>query len=64
MGAPAEGDAMAESQPFQLRKIGHVVLNVSDLEACARFYTEVLGLESQRRLQGRSAPGAVWSSCA
>ena len=30
---------------FQLRKIGHVVLNVTDLEASVRFYTEVLGLE-------------------
>ena len=30
--------------PFHLRKIGHVVLNVSDLEASVRFYTELLGL--------------------
>ena len=29
--------------PFQLRKIGHVVLNVTDLESALRFYTEVLG---------------------
>ena len=28
---------------FQLRKIGHVVLDVTDLEASLRFYTEVLG---------------------
>ena len=30
---------------FELKKIGHVVLNVSDLEAAVRFYTEVLGLQ-------------------
>ena len=29
--------------PFRVGKIGHVVLNVSDLERSVRFYTEVLG---------------------
>ena len=29
---------------FQLRKIGHVVLNVTDLERAVAFYTGVLGL--------------------
>src|SRR6516165_10048813 len=29
--------------PFRIGKIGHVVLNVSDLERSVRFYTEVLG---------------------
>ena len=32
-------------QPFALRKIGHVVLNVTDLEASVRFYA-VLGPEN------------------
>jgi len=27
------------------RKVGHLVLNVSDVEASTRFYTEVLGFE-------------------
>ncbi|HZQ61286.1 MAG TPA: VOC family protein [Casimicrobiaceae bacterium] len=31
------------SMPFNLNKIGHVVLNVSDLERSVRFYTGVLG---------------------
>lgn len=30
---------------FQLRKIGHVVLNCRDLERSIRFYTEVLGFQ-------------------
>ncbi|MFI4988303.1 MAG: VOC family protein, partial [Alphaproteobacteria bacterium] len=29
--------------PFRIGKIGHVVLNVSDLERSVRFYTQVLG---------------------
>lgn len=35
---------METVKPFELRKIGHVVLNVTDLEASLRFYTGVLGL--------------------
>jgi catechol 2,3-dioxygenase-like lactoylglutathione lyase family enzyme len=31
--------------PFRIGKIGHVVLNVSDVERSTRFYTEVLGFE-------------------
>ena len=31
--------------PFAVRKIGHAVLFVSDLERSKRFYTEVLGLK-------------------
>src|SRR5262245_25759645 len=41
---------MSESSPrFQLRKIGHVVLNVSDLEASVRFYSDLLGLQFSDR---------------
>ena len=29
--------------PFNIGKIGHVVLNVRDIECSARFYTEILG---------------------
>jgi catechol 2,3-dioxygenase-like lactoylglutathione lyase family enzyme len=35
----------AEAMPFALTKLGHVVLNCSDLERSVRFYTEVLGCE-------------------
>lgn len=31
--------------PFNLLKIGHVVLNVADLERSVRFYTHVLGMK-------------------
>ena len=31
--------------PFRLQKIGHVVLNVHDLERAVKFYTEVLGFK-------------------
>ena len=45
--------------PFQLRKIGHVVLNVTDLEAALRFYTEVLGLEVSDRYPDTMVPGGM-----
>ena len=44
---------------FQLRKIGHVVLNVSDLEASVRFYTELLGLEVSDRYPDSMVPGGM-----
>ena len=50
------GDSMP---PFQLRKIGHVVLNVTDLEASARFYTEVLGLDVSDVYSDSLRPGGV-----
>jgi len=31
--------------PFQINKLGHVVILVSDLERFARFYTEVIGFK-------------------
>ena len=45
--------------PFQLRKIGHVVLNVSDLEASVRFYTELLGLQVSDRYPDSMVPGGM-----
>ena len=44
---------------FDLRKIGHVVLNVSDLEAAVRFYTEVLGLRVSDRYPDTMVPGGM-----
>ena len=46
-------------QPFELRKLGHVVLNVTDLEASVRFYTEVLGLQVSDRYPGTMVPGGM-----
>ena len=31
--------------PFRIGKLGHVVVNVRDVERSARFYTEVLGFQ-------------------
>ena len=51
---------MVEALPtFQLRKIGHVVLNVSDLEAAVCFYTEVLGLQVSDRYPETMVPGGM-----
>jgi catechol 2,3-dioxygenase len=56
---------MSEPLQFELRKIGHVVLNVSDLEASVRFYTEVLGLKvSDRYPDSMRAGGMVFLRCA
>jgi catechol 2,3-dioxygenase-like lactoylglutathione lyase family enzyme len=44
---------------FQLRKIGHVVLNVTDLERSVRFYTEVLGLQISDRYPESMVPGGM-----
>jgi catechol 2,3-dioxygenase-like lactoylglutathione lyase family enzyme len=45
--------------PFQLRKIGHVVLNCSDLAASERFYTKVLGLQVSDRYPESMVPGGM-----
>jgi catechol 2,3-dioxygenase-like lactoylglutathione lyase family enzyme len=44
---------------FELRKIGHVVLNVTDLDASVRFYTEVLGLKISDRYPDTMVPGGM-----
>jgi len=44
---------------FHLRKIGHVVLNVSDLEAAVRFYSELLGLQVSDRYPDSMVPGGM-----
>lgn len=48
---------------FQLRKIGHVVLNVTDLDAAVRFYTEVLGLCVTDRYPDGMVPGGMVFLC-
>jgi catechol 2,3-dioxygenase len=47
------------SSPFALRKLGHVVLNVTDLDASVRFYTEVLGLQVSDRYPTTMVPGGM-----
>jgi catechol 2,3-dioxygenase len=45
--------------PFQLRKLGHIVLNCTDLEASVRFYTELLGLQISDRYGDDLVPGGM-----
>ena len=53
-------DSTARLAPlFQLRKVGHVVLNVSDLEASARYYTELLGFQITDRYPESMVPGGM-----
>jgi catechol 2,3-dioxygenase len=49
----------ASDAPFQIQKIGHVVLNCTDLEASTRFYHEVLGFEITERYDSSMAPGGM-----
>ena len=52
-------DASEAPLQFQLRKLGHVVLNVTDLERSVRFYTEVLGLAISDRYPDSMVPGGM-----
>ncbi|HUC68326.1 MAG TPA: VOC family protein [Stellaceae bacterium] len=45
--------------PFRINKIGHVVLNVSDLERSVRFYTEVLGFHISDVYPETMMPGGM-----
>ena len=49
--------------PFAVQKIGHAVVNVTDLEASKRFYTDVLGFRISDVYEGNKMP-AAWCSCA
>ncbi len=44
---------------FNITKIGHVVLNCSDLERSVRFYTEVLGFKVSDVYTNDLAPGGM-----
>jgi catechol 2,3-dioxygenase-like lactoylglutathione lyase family enzyme len=45
--------------PFDIRKIGHVVLNVRDLERSTRFYAEVLGFRVSDAYPETMVPGGM-----
>ena len=45
--------------PFRIAKIGHVVLNVSDLERSTRFYTEILGFAVSDVYPTETVPGGM-----
>ena len=45
--------------PFSVGKIGHVVLNVQDVERSARFYTEILGFQISDVYPEEMVPGGM-----
>src|SRR5476651_1574741 len=45
--------------PFAVRKIGHAVIFVSDLERSKRFYTDVLGFKISDIYPGSMMPGGL-----
>ncbi len=45
--------------PFNITKIGHVVLNVTDLERSVKFYTEVLGFKVSDVYPPNMMPGGM-----
>ena len=45
--------------PFAITKIGHVVLNCSDLERSVKFYTEVLGFKVSDVYEEEMVPGGM-----
>ena len=45
--------------PFRIGKLGHVVINVRDLERSVRFYTEILGFEVSDLYPEAMVPGGM-----
>jgi catechol 2,3-dioxygenase-like lactoylglutathione lyase family enzyme len=45
--------------PFHIGKLGHVVLNVRDVERSARFYTQVLGFKVSDVYRDEMVPGGM-----
>ncbi len=45
--------------PFHIGKIGHVVLNVRDVDRSVRFYTQVLGFEISDLYPEEMVPGGM-----
>jgi len=54
-----KGYARPQGIPFQIRKIGHVVLNCRDLERSVKFYTEVLGFQVSDVYPADMMPGGM-----
>lgn len=51
--------ARPAGMPFNITKIGHVVLNCTDLERSVKFYTEVLGFRISDVYGSDIAPGGM-----
>jgi catechol 2,3-dioxygenase len=48
-----------EGLPFRVNKIGHVVLNVTDMDRSVKFYTEVLGFKVSDVYKEDMMPGGM-----
>lgn len=48
-----------KGMPFKIGKIGHVVLNVTDLDRSVKFYTQVLGFEISDLYPDSMMPGGM-----
>ena len=48
-----------KGMPFRIGKLGHVVLNVTDLDCSVRFYTQVLGFEISDLYPPSMMPGGM-----
>ncbi len=48
-----------EGLPFRIQKIGHVVLNVTDMDRSVKFYTEVLGFKVSDVYKEDMMPGGM-----
>jgi len=48
-----------EGLPFRIQKIGHVVLNVCDMDRSVKFYTEVLGFKVSDVYKEDMMPGGM-----
>lgn len=51
--------APAQGMPFQIRKLGHVVLQVSNLERSLDFYTHILGFKVSDVYPEEMMPGGM-----
>ncbi|HEX4194587.1 MAG TPA: VOC family protein [Stellaceae bacterium] len=48
-----------QGMPFNITKLGHIVLNVSDVERSTKFYTEVMGFKVSDVYTDEIAPGGM-----
>ena len=48
-----------KGMPFNITKLGHIVLNVADVERSTKFYTEVMGFKVSDVYTDEIAPGGM-----
>jgi len=53
-------EATRETTPVHIKKLGHVVLSVSDIERSSKFWTEIMGF----KFSDRNEHGMVFFRCA